>query len=159
MKKGTIVNKSIVLALVVITLFSQSVLHDVFAADVQSNSEIEYFDIVPDEIQVGDIIGSDSEKLIIIEVDEDGSFKTMKTSESTYASVKCNHYNWIQITNPVYKGKRRVNSNTICYYNVYSAVYRCSNKMCSAKRTIETSIPVKHIFKNNKCTICGRRKK
>lgn len=40
-----------------------------------------------------------------------------------------------------------------------SAVYKCANKRCSAKRTIETNIPVKHNFKNSKCTECGRKKK
>lgn len=158
MKKESIVNKIIVLALAVIAIFSQSVSH-VLAAEVQTNSEIEYFDIVPNEIQVGDIVGSDSEKSLVIEVNEDGSFKTMKISENTYASVKCNHNKWIQVTNPTYKGKRRVNSSTICYYNVYSAIYKCANKRCPARRNIETNIPVKHIFNNNKCTVCGRKKK
>ena len=90
MKKESIVNKIIVLALAVIAIFSQSVSY-VYAAEVQTNSEIEYFDIVSDEIQVGDIVGSDSEKTLVIEVNEGGSFKTMKISENTYASVKCNH--------------------------------------------------------------------
>lgn len=38
-------------------------------------------------------------------------------------------------------------------------MYKCANKRCSAKRTIETNIPVKHNFKNSKCTECGRKRK
>jgi len=156
--KKTIVNKIVVLALAVIAVFSQNV-SGVFAADGEINSGIEYSDIIPDEIHVGDIIGSDSEESIVIEVDEDGSFKTMKLSESTYALASCNHYNLIQIGNPVYKGKQHVNSTTVCYYNVYSTKHRCANKRCSAIRYIETRFPVKHTFKNGKCTECGRKKK
>lgn len=158
MKKETIINRIIALVLAITAMFSVNVT-SAFAADTRIDSALEYIDVIPDEIHEGDIIGSDSEKAIVIEVNEDGSFKTMKISESTYASVRCNHYNWIQITNPIYKGKRRVNNNIICYYNVYSAVYRCANKRCTARRNIDTSIPVKHIFKNNKCTVCERKKK
>lgn len=92
-------------------------------------------------------------------MDEDGSFKTMKLSENAYALASCNHYKLIQIGNPVYKGKQRANRTTVCYYDVYSTKHRCANKRCSAIRYIETRFPVKHTFKNGKCTVCGRKKK
>lgn len=156
--KKTIVNKIVVLTLAVIAVFSQNV-SSIFAADEEINPVIEYSGIIPDEIHVGDIIGSDSEKSVVIEVDEDGSFKTMKISENTYALTRCNHNNWVQVTIPAFKGRQRANSSTTCYYNVYEAKYRCANKRCSAIRYIETRFPVKHTFKNGKCTVCGRKKK
>lgn len=156
--KKTIVNKIVVLALAVIAVFSQNV-SSVFAADEEINSGAEYSDIIPDEIHVGDTLGSDSEKSIVIEVNKDGSFKTMKISESTYALAKCNHNKWVQVTIPTFKGKQRANSPTVCYYDVYAAKYKCANKRCSAIRYIETRFPVKHTFKNGKCTVCGRKKK
>ena len=160
MKRETIINKIIALVFAITTMFSVNVT-SAFAADTDAdvNSAVGYIDVIPDEIHIGDTIGSDSEKAIVIEVNDDGSFKTMTISESAYASAKCNHYRWIQISNPTYKGKRRVSNNTICYYDVYVAAYRCANTKCSAKRNIETNMPVKHKFKNNKCTVCGRTKK
>lgn len=156
--KKTIVNKIAVLVLAVIAVLPQNV-SSVFAAAEKFNSGMEYSDIIPEEIHVGDIIGLDSEKSVVIEVDEDGSFKTVKISESTYALAKCNHISWKQVTNPVFKGKQRANSSTICYYNMYVTKYKCANKRCSATRNIETGFPVKHTFNNGKCTVCGRKKK
>ncbi len=115
--------------------------------------------LVSGRVHVGDVLGEDFENATVIEVFGDGSFTTMKMHENEVASVRCNHYKWVQITNPTIPKKRRVNSDVICYYNVYTAIYKCANKRCSAKRSIDTNIPVKHIFKNKKCTFCGRKQK
>lgn len=156
MKKEKIFNKIIVSAVTVITAVSMCGMMT-FAEDNKElfNSKTENMTVISDEIQVGDII--DSGTGFVLEKLEDGTFKTLSYSENARAS--CNHNQWQQYTNPTYKGIRKANSSTICYYNVYSAVYKCANKRCSAKRTIETNIPVKHNFQNSKCTKCGRKKK
>ena len=156
--KKTIVNKIVVLTLAVMAVFLQNV-PSAFAADEEINPGVEYSDVIPDEIHVGDIIDLDSEKSIVIEVNEDGSFKTMKLSENVSVLSNCNHYKLIQVGNPAYKGRKRVNSTTVCYYNVYLTKYKCANKRCSAIRYTYTYIPVQHTFKNGKCTVCNRKKK
>ncbi|RHS69430.1 hypothetical protein DW952_19195 [Ruminococcus sp. AM44-9AT] len=156
MKKKKILNKIIISAVTVIT--AVSVCGRLTFAEENKllfNPQTENMTVISDEIQVGDIIDSGTE--LVLEKLEDGTLKTLSYSENT--RISCNHNQWEQYTNSTYKGIRKANSNTICYYNVYSAVYKCANKRCSAKRTIETNIPVKHNFKNSKCTECGRKKK
>ena len=93
-------------------------------------------------------------------MDKDGSFKTMDISQNTYALLKCNHPGWTQITNTEYKGTRPCkNHNSICYYKVYSAVYKCTNQKCSVRRVIKTNVSVHHVYKNNRCTVCGWKRK
>ena len=144
MKKKKILNKIIISAVTVIT-----------AVSVCGRLTFAEENKLLFNPQTGDIIDSGTE--LVLEKLEDGTLKTLSYSENT--RISCNHNQWEQYTNSTYKGIRKANSNTICYYNVYSAVYKCANKRCSAKRTIETNIPVKHNFKNSKCTECGRKKK
>lgn len=155
MKKGTIINKIFILTLAIIATFSLNTASAFAESDVVMDAAEKNIVVVPDEIHVGNIINWDSGKAIVIETNEDGSFKTLKVSENLYAS--CNHNKWIQYTNPKFKYNRRVSSDTICYYKVYGALYKCAS--CSTTREIETNMPVNHKFQNNKCTSCGRKKK
>lgn len=53
----------------------------------------------------------------------------------------------------------RIANNMLCYYKVYSAVYKCTNQKCSVRRVIKTNVSVHHVYRNKRCTVCGWKRK
>ena len=148
-------NKFFALTAAIIAVFSMSLtsaIAESIEQDYQNLNEI----IISDEIYVGSVMERNSSNAIVIEVNEDGSFKNMVISSNIYASV-CQHPKFVQVTNPKFIRKARASSSTICFYKVYVALYKCIR--CGTSRQIETYIPVNHTYKNNRCTVCSRVKK
>lgn len=103
MIRKNVVHKIIALAVIAALSLSTT---NAFAEEVKNNTAVEQFDAVSDDVHIGDVVDSGNGQSIVIEVDKDGSFKTMDISQNTYALLKCNYPGWTQITNTEYKGTR-----------------------------------------------------
>ena len=91
MIRKNVVHKIIALAVIAALSLSTT---NAFAEEVKNNTAVEQFDAVSDDVHIGDVVDSGNGQSIVIEVDKDGSFKTMDISQNTYALLKCNHANY-----------------------------------------------------------------
>ena len=87
MIRKNVVHKIIALAVIAALSLSTT---NAFAEEVKNNTAVEQFDAVSDDVHIGDVVDSGNGQSIVIEVDKDGSFKTMDISQNTYALLKCN---------------------------------------------------------------------
>lgn len=155
MRKRLILKRTTTLILTIAILLSMAVTPVFALGQINSADGGRYAST--EGVSVGEtIIGFDGEAEIVIEVNENGSFKTMKITASTYAASACQHYNLRQISSAIYRGNRYINTVRVCYQKVYSALYECTS--CKTRRQITTYIDVAHTYNNGICSLCKRVK-
>ena len=137
--KKEVVNKIISLVLSIIALMAIGTTTIFAAQEADADSESEISQVMPQRVYVGQIVqGISSKAQLVIEVNEDGSFNSVELPGLLASTRTCSHYSWVQV-------------------GVYSNIQKC--KTCGIRRKMYTSIPVNHIYKNKKCTVCGKTKK
>ena len=138
--KKEVVNKIISLVLSIIALMAIGTTTIFAAQEADADSESEISQVMPQRVYVGQIVQGISSKAQLV-----ASTRT------------CSHYSWVQVGVSKYEGKAASKNANYCYYRVYSNIQKC--KTCGIRRKMYTSIPVNHIYKNKKCTVCGKTKK
>lgn len=157
--KKEVVNKIISLVLSIIALMAIGTTTIFAAQEADADSESEISQVMPQRVYVGQIVqGISSKAQLVIEVNEDGSFNSVELPGLLASTRTCSHYySWVQVGVSKYEGKAASKNANYCYYRVYSNIQKC--KTCGIRRKMYTSIPVNHIYKNKKCTVCGKTKK
>lgn len=154
MKKGTMV--SLARTILSVALLCIIVVNTCFAEQLSSvvKADVDKTFLIPEKIYVGLCIVTENGVEIVIDVNEDGSFRTIPIEENV-RNKSCQHLHLVQDGSAVYVTSYPSQNSSVCYYNKFKCVYRCTD--CGTKRLIYTTVPVQHVYSNGKCVKCGKR--